>query len=163
VNVNLTLPSSVDTKNETNNSETKETVNEVNTATPTSVTEVNQRESALPSNETENALLSDEKTDTLLETAACITEEDGNISCKLPNGHHFYIDVETGQIFSGSSKKRASPAPVIKPKFKVLRVNSKGEFDIEFSEEVGLEELIDLGPQKKRQLSKRSGDSKSSK
>jgi len=132
VNVNLTLPSSVDTKNETNNSETKETVNEVNTATPTSVTEVKQ---------TESALLSDEKTDTLLETAACITEEDGNISCKLPNGHHFYIDVETGQIFSGSSKKRASPAPVIKPKFKVLRVNSKGEFDIEFSEPVNLEDL----------------------
>jgi len=122
--------------------------NEVKTDTPSTATEVSQTESVLPSDETESALLSDEKTETLLETAACKTEEDGNISCKLPNGYRFYVDGETGQIFSGSSKKRASLPAVIKPEFKVYMPNSKGKVEIEFSEEVGFEELIDLGPQK---------------
>jgi len=117
-------------------------VKEGNAPNPTTATEVSQTESALPSDETESAPLSDEKTETLLETAECITEEDGNISCKLPNGQRFYVDGVTGQTFSGRREEKAPPASVINPKFKVLRVNSKGELNFEFSEPVNLEDLV---------------------
>jgi len=45
----------------------------------------------------------------------------------------------------------------------MTKVNSKGEFDILFSEPVNLEKLIDFGPEKKRNLSKRSGGTQQSK
>jgi len=138
-------------------------VKEGNAPNPTTATEVNQTESALPSDEKENAVLSDEQTETLLVTATCITEEDGTISCKLPNGFDFYFDGVTGQIFTGSSKKRASPPTAIIPEFQVSMPNSKGQLNIDFSEEVGFEELIDLGPQEERRLKKRGKGKKSSK
>jgi len=114
-------------------------------------------ESALPSNTTEGTPLSEENTETLLQTAVCIAEEDGNISCKLPNGRDFYIDGATGQTFAGKSKKNELPAKVAKhPEYKMSRVDSKGTLEIDFSEEVDFESLIDRGPQEQVRSSKRS-------
>ncbi len=71
----LTLPTSIDTKTQTN-----AILKEV--YTPTKATETKEEQM-------ESIMISDEETEILLETAACIVEEANDISCVLTNGFSF--------------------------------------------------------------------------
>ncbi len=85
--------------------------------------------------------ISDEKTETLLKTATCTTQEANDISCILPSGFSFLIDGESGKTFSGKSILKTSFVPPKLPKTTISQVNNKGQFYIQFSEPVGIEAL----------------------
>ncbi len=93
VTVILALPKSIDTKTQTN-----EIHKEGNTHTTTSETKGDSAGSTT---------ISDEETETLLETAACITNKENEISCVVPNGFSFLIGAATGNTVSVDTKKKA--------------------------------------------------------
>jgi hypothetical protein len=93
VKVILALPKTINTKTQTN-----EIPNKGNTPTKNSETKGDSSGSTT---------ISDAETETLLETAACIMNEANDISCVGPDGFSFIIETETGNTFSGDSKKKA--------------------------------------------------------
>ena len=88
----LALPTLIDTKNQTN-----EIPKKGNSPGTTSETKGVSAESTT---------ISDKKTETLLETAACIMVEANEISCVGPDGLSFLIEAATGNIVTGDNKKK---------------------------------------------------------
>ncbi len=81
--------------------------------------DVNATTTTTKGNSTESTVISVEETETLLETAICIKDEAGDISCVGTKGFSFKILAETGTTVQGDSSKTASFNPHKLPKLSV--------------------------------------------